>query len=236
MVEVASAEVAEAAKILENVFRAVNIALVNEMKVLLTEMGVDVWEVIRAAATKPFGFMPFWPGPGLGGHCIPVDPFYLSWKAREFGRSSHFIELAGEVNTNMPAYVIERCVLALNDRSKAVKGSRILVLGLAYKADVNDTRESPSFELIDRLHGLGAEVHYSDPHIPETQPVRKYDLGMKSVELTPESLDGFDLVLVATAHVGFDWSLIANHAPLVVDTRDALRDHAKTLGDRLVRA
>jgi UDP-N-acetyl-D-glucosamine dehydrogenase len=236
VVRVSSAEVAEAAKLLENIFRAVNIAMVNELKVILTEMGIDVWEVIRAAATKPFGFMPFYPGPGLGGHCIPIDPFYLTWKAREVGRPTRFIELAGEINTRMPHYVIERLAGALNDRERPVRGSRVLVLGLAYKADVDDTRESPSFELIHLLRELGAHVEYSDPHVPRTVPVRKHDLGMVSVELTPENLSGFDAVIVSTAHRAFDFAAIAAHARLVIDTRDAMRSFAAEMGDRLVQA
>ncbi|MDX9912631.1 MAG: nucleotide sugar dehydrogenase [Phycisphaerales bacterium] len=236
VVEVSSAEVAESAKLLENIFRAVNIALVNELKVILTEMGVDVWEVVEAASTKPFGFMPFFPGPGLGGHCIPIDPFYLTWKAREIGRPTKFIELAGEVNTSMPAYVVDRLAGALNERGRPVRGSRVLVLGLAYKADIDDTRESPSFELIERLRRLGAEVDYSDPHIPKTVPVRKHDLQMASVTLTPESLAAYDAVLVSTAHTAFDWALVARHARLVVDTRNALKPYRAELGERLVLA
>lgn len=236
VVEVSSAEVAEAAKLLENIFRAVNIAMVNEMKVVLTEMGVDVWEVVRAAATKPFGFMPFYPGPGLGGHCIPIDPFYLTWKAKEIGRPTRFIELAGEVNTSMPHYVIERLALALNDRGKALKGSRILVMGLAYKPDVDDTRESPSFELIQLLRERGAVVEYSDPHVPRTVPVRKHDLRMTSVELNDRTLPTFDAVLISTNHGAFDYESVAAHAQLVVDTRDAMRGHEQRMGDRLVRA
>jgi len=235
-VAVKSAEVAEAAKLLENIFRAVNIALVNEMKTVLTELDVDVWDVIDAASTKPFGFMPFYPGPGLGGHCIPIDPFYLTWKAKEVGCATRFIELAGEVNTQMPEYVVHRLGLALNEARKPVKGSRVLVLGLAYKANVDDTRESPSFELIERLRELGAQVDYADPHVPRTVPVRKHDLGMESVELTPESLKSYDAVLIATAHDAFDWDLVAKHAPLVIDTRNALKGHAASMGARLVKA
>jgi len=235
-VAVQSAEVAEAAKLLENIFRAVNIALVNEMKTVLTDLGVDVWDVIEAASTKPFGFMPFYPGPGLGGHCIPIDPFYLTWKAKEVGRATRFIELAGEVNTQMPQYVVHRVGLALNDAGKPVKGSKVLVLGLAYKANVDDTRESPSFELIERLRGLGADVDYSDPHVLRTVPVRKHDLGMESVGLTAETLKGYDAVLVSTAHDAFDWGLIAQHAPLVIDTRNAMSGHQETMGRRLVKA
>lgn len=236
VVRVGSAEVAEAAKLLENIFRCVNIAMINEMKVILTEMGIDVWEVVRAASTKPFGFMPFYPGPGLGGHCIPIDPFYLSWKAREVGRPTQFIELAGAVNTRMPDYVIERTMLALNKHAKAIKGSKVLVLGLAYKADIDDTRESPSFELIEKLRELGAAVDYSDPHIPHTVAVRKHDLRMESVRLTPESIKSYDAILIATAHAAFDFAAIARHARLVIDTRDAMRPYNDEMGDRLVRA
>lgn len=221
VVRVSSAEVAEGAKLLENIYRAVNIALVNEMKVVLTAMGVDVWEVIQAASTKPFGFQPFYPGPGLGGHCIPIDPFYLVYKAREVGHGSRFIELAGEVNRAMPDYVVQRTALALNDRGRAVKGSRILVLGLAYKPDVDDCRESPSFALIDRFKALGADVDYSDPHVPEAPRVRRYDLRMRSVDPTPEALRSYDCVVVATDHTAYDWAAIVEHAPLVVDTRNA---------------
>jgi UDP-N-acetyl-D-glucosamine dehydrogenase len=236
VVEVGSAEVAEAAKLLENIFRAVNIAMVNEMKVILSAMGIDVWEVIRAASTKPFGFMPFYPGPGLGGHCIPIDPFYLTWKAKEVGRPTRFIELAGEINTDMPRYVVERVALALNERGKPVRGSRVLVLGLAYKPDVDDTRESPSFELIEHLLDLGAQVEYSDPHVPVAPKVRRHDLKMASVTLTPENLKRYDCVLVSTHHAAFDWATVAKHAALVVDTRDALRAFERDMGSRLVRA
>jgi UDP-N-acetyl-D-glucosamine dehydrogenase len=236
VVEVSSAEIAESAKLLENIFRAVNIALVNEMKTVLTEMNIDIWEVVRAASTKPFGFMPFFPGPGLGGHCIPIDPFYLTWKAKEVGCATHFIELAGQVNTAMPQYVIDRCAAALNEHSKPVKGSKILILGLAYKPDVDDTRESPSFELIKILEDRGALVEYSDPHIAETQRVRKHDLKMQSIDLTPENIRSFDCVLVATNHTAFDYATIAANAQLIVDTRDAMRAFHDDLGDRLVLA
>ncbi len=236
VIPVSSAEVAEAAKILENVYRAVNIALVNEMKTVLSAMDIDVWEVIRAAATKPFGYQPFYPGPGLGGHCIPIDPYYLTWKAREVGLATRFIELAGEINHAMPGYVIEKTVLALNNRAKSVKGSRILVLGLAYKPDVDDVRESPSFELIERLTELGAAVDYNDPHVPATHRMRKYgDLGMKSVPLTAESISAYDCVLIATHHKAYDWQFVADQARLIVDTRNAMRnvtgprDHALLL-------
>ena len=222
IVLVDSAEVAEAAKLLENIYRAVNIALVNEMKVVLDVMGIDIWQVVDAAKTKPFGFQAFYPGPGLGGHCIPIDPFYLTWKAREYGLSTRFIELAGEVNRSMPEYVVRRTMLALNDRGKAVRGSRVLVLGLAYKPDVDDVRESPSFELIERLEALGAAVDYHDPHVPATHKMRHHDLEKRSVALTAEALAAYDCVLVATNHAAIDWPLVAEHAALVVDTRNAM--------------
>ena len=209
IVLVDSAEVAEAAKLLENIYRAVNIALVNEMKVLLTEMGIDVWQVIDAAKTKPFGFQAFYPGPGLGGHCIPIDPYYLTWKAREYGLSTRFIELAGEVNRQMPAYVVDRLMHALNAHGKAVRGSRVLVLGLAYKPDVDDVRESPSFELIERLEALGAEVDYHDPHVARTPSMRHYSVDKRSIELTDDALAGYDAVLVSTNHAAYDWANIA---------------------------
>jgi UDP-N-acetyl-D-glucosamine dehydrogenase len=235
VVPVRRAEIAEAAKLLENIYRAVNIALVNEMKVVLTAMDVDIWEVIEAAKTKPFGYQAFYPGPGLGGHCIPVDPFYMTYKAREVGESSRFIELAGEVNRSMPDHVVRRVMLALNDEGKPVRGSRILVLGLAYKPDVDDCRESPSFPLIAGLRELGAHVDYSDPHVPTMPRVRKYDFRMHSVELTAESLAGYDCVLVATHHSDFDWGFIAEHSSLVVDTRNVLSpEHSKRA--RVVRA
>ena len=236
VVSVSSAEVAEAAKILENVFRSVNIAMVNEMKTILDAMQIDVWEVIEAASTKPFGFMPFFPGPGLGGHCIPIDPFYLAWKAREVGRPTRFIELAGQVNRAMPAFVIEKTLLALNDRGKAVKGSRILVLGLAYKKDVDDVRESPSFELIEGLGELGAEVDYHDPHVERTHRMRRFDLGMESKPLTRESIEDYDALILATDHTAIDYDLLADHAPLLIDTRGALRSRAGRMGERLVKA
>lgn len=236
VVPVASAEVAEAAKILENTFRAVNIALVNELKVILDRLGIDVWKVVRAAATKPFGFMPFYPGPGLGGHCIPIDPYYLSWKAREVGRPTRFIELAGEINTAMPEYVTSRAALALNERGKPVKGSSVLVIGLAYKPDVDDTRESPSFELIARLQALGARVGYHDPHVPVAYPVRKYALDLSSQDLDPQTVAAQDAIVIATNHTDVDYELLARHARLIVDTRDAMRPWADDLGDRLVRA
>ncbi|MGH7178441.1 MAG: nucleotide sugar dehydrogenase [Tepidisphaeraceae bacterium] len=235
VVLVTSAEVAEAAKLLENIYRAVNIALVNEMKMVLTAMGIDVWEVIRAASTKPFGFQAFYPGPGLGGHCIPIDPFYLTWKAREVGMPTRFIELAGEVNRAMPDYVVQRTTLALNDRGKAVKGSKILVLGLAYKPDVDDVRESPSFELIEKLTDLGAKVDFHDPHVTATHKMRHHDLHMKSIELSKDALKSYDCVLIATHHSAYDWPMIADNAKLIVDTRNALRD-VKGKRDHIVGA
>ncbi len=236
VIEVSSAEVAEAAKLLENIFRAVNIALVNEMKVVLGAMGIDVWEVIRAAATKPFGFMPFYPGPGLGGHCIPIDPFYMSWKARRMGAPTRFIELAGEVNVRMPRYVVDRLAAALAERGCGLGEAQVLVLGLAYKPDIDDVRESPSFELIRLMREAGATVEYSDPHVAATWPGRRGDLGMKSVDLTPASVAGFDAIVVATNHAAFDYPMIARHARLLVDTRDAMRPYEAVMGNRLVRA
>ncbi|MEM8737567.1 MAG: nucleotide sugar dehydrogenase [Planctomycetota bacterium] len=225
VIPVSSAEVAEAAKILENVYRAVNIALVNELKVILTEMGVDVWEVIDAAKTKPFGFQAFYPGPGLGGHCIPIDPFYLTWAAREHGQTTRFIELAGQVNHEMPGYVVQRCMLALNNEGKAVRGARVLVLGLAYKPNIDDVRESPSFELIDQLRGLGAAVDYHDPHVPETPRMRHYPQlpVMRSIDWDLEAVAGYDAVVVATDHSAYDWDEITRHARLTIDTRGATR-------------
>jgi UDP-N-acetyl-D-glucosamine dehydrogenase len=221
---VSSPEVAEACKILENTYRAVNIALVNELKILYDRMGIDVWEVIEAAKTKPFGFQAFYPGPGLGGHCIPIDPFYLSWIARKYHTPTRFIELAGEINTAMPSYVVSRVIDALNDRGKPIKGSKVLLLGMAYKRDVDDPRESPGFELMDLLLAKGADVAYNDPHIPTLPPMRKYPhLRMSSCELTPESLASRDLVLIVTDHSAYDWDFIVEHAALVVDTRNATR-------------
>ena len=235
VVPVSSAEVAEAAKILENVYRAVNIAMVNEMKVILADMGIDMFEVVRAAATKPFGFQAFYPGPGLGGHCIPIDPFYLSWRAKEIGHEARFIELAGEVNHDMPIYVVKKTASALEERGLAAKRARVLVLGLAYKPDVDDVRESPSFEIIELLRAEGAHVDYSDPYIKATWKMRRYDLGLTSVELTPESLASYDAVVISTNHSAFDYGMIAEHSKLVVDTRDAMRPYASEMGTRLVR-
>lgn len=223
VVPVSSPEVAEACKILENTYRCVNIALVNELKILFEKMGIDVWEVIRAASTKPFGFQAFYPGPGLGGHCIPIDPFYLSWVARKYNFHTKFIELAGEINTSMPHYVIQRTLLALNSQGKAAKGSKIGILGMAYKKDVDDPRESPSFELMEELIELGAEVSFNDPYIPRIPPMRKYKRAMESTPLTAEYLSLLDGVLIATDHTAYDCAFIVRHAKLVVDTRNATR-------------
>jgi UDP-N-acetyl-D-glucosamine dehydrogenase len=221
VIEVSSTQAAEMSKLLENIFRSVNIAMVNELKILCHRMNIDIWEVIRAASTKPFGFMPFYPGPGLGGHCIPIDPFYLTSKAREYDFPTKFIELAGEVNTAMPYYVIHRVAEGLNRRKKSINGSRVLLLGLAYKKDVDDSRESPSFKLIKLLQEQGAEVLYNDPHIPSTPQVRKYSFSMKSTDLTPENLTAVDCVILATNHSAYDYPFILEHADLVIDTRNA---------------
>ncbi|MGD2114177.1 MAG: nucleotide sugar dehydrogenase, partial [Acidobacteriota bacterium] len=225
VVPMSSPRAAEATKLTENVFRTVNIALVNELKMIYERMGIDVWEVLDAAATKPFGFMRFDPGPGWGGHCIPVDPFYLSWKAREHGLTTRFIELAGEVNVRMPEYVLERLTRALNDRKRPVRDSRILVLGLAYKKNVDDPRESPAFEVLDRLLGLGAEVSYHDPHIPRAPAMRTWpDLPrLESVDLTAGILARSDAVVLVTDHDDVDYDLVLEHAPLIVDTRGVYR-------------
>lgn len=224
VVPVSTTRAAEMAKLLENIFRCVNIALVNELKLLGTRMGIDIWEVIDAAATKPFGFMPFYPGPGLGGHCIPVDPFYLSWKAREYDFATRFIELAGEVNTAMPYHVVESVATALNERQKALKGSRILLLGVAYKKDVDDLRESPSLKILDLLTARGAKIDYNDPFFPQMHQMRHYNfVGMKSVPLDSKTIAGYDCVLIATDHSSYDYQMIAEAAQMVVDTRNATR-------------
>ncbi|MCU7495107.1 MAG: nucleotide sugar dehydrogenase [Ignavibacteria bacterium] len=220
-VPVSSTRVAEAAKLLENIYRSVNIALVNELKLVFGKMNIDVWEVIEAASTKPFGFHPFYPGPGLGGHCIPIDPFYLSWKARENDSNTRFIELAGEINTAMPYYVVEKTFEALNQRQKSMKGSRVLILGAAYKKDIDDTRESPSLKLIDIFREKGAIVDYNDPYMPKLPKTRKYKFDMVSAELTPENLEKFDLVVLSTDHSSYDYELISRKAQLIIDTRNA---------------
>lgn len=218
---VSSCEVAEATKILENVYRCVNIAMVNELKVVFERMGIDIWEVIGAASTKPFGFQPFYPGPGLGGHCIPIDPFYLTWKAREYGTATRFIELAGQINTQMPRYVIIKTMEALNKKGKSLKGSKVLVLGLAYKKDIDDLRESPSIELIEILRQKGAKVDYNDPYISRTPKQREHDLRMRSKKLSAKKLAGYDVVLISTDHSRYDYDWIVRNAKLVVDTRNA---------------
>jgi UDP-N-acetyl-D-glucosamine dehydrogenase len=223
VVPMSSTEAAEFTKILENTFRSVNIALVNEMKMLADKMNVDIWEVIEGASSKPFGFMPFFPGPGLGGHCIPIDPFYLAWKAKELNFNTHFIELAGEINTNMPAYVVAKLVDALNARSKSLMGSRVLVLGIAYKKDIDDTRESPALEIIELLREKGAKVLYNDPFIPKIPRVRKHDLDMKSSPLTTRLLNSMDAVMIITDHSAYDYAWIVEHSNLVIDTRNATK-------------
>lgn len=235
VVPVDTCEIAEACKILENVYRCINIAMVNELKQLFDRMGIDVWEVIRAASTKPFGFQPFYPGPGLGGHCIPIDPFYLTWKARQYGMPTRFIELAGEINTDMPHYVIARTMDALNERKKSLNGAKVIVLGLAYKKDIDDVRESPSLELIELLKEKGAKVDYNDPYIPRTHKQREYDLRMTSKPLTAGMLKSYDVVLIATDHSDYDYKWIVKNAQLVVDTRNATKD-VKVGRKKIVRA
>ncbi len=219
VVPVSSTRVAEMTKLLENIHRAVNIGLVNEMKIICDRMGIDVHEVIQAASTKPFGFVPYWPGPGLGGHCIPIDPFYLTWKAREYGLHTRFIELAGEINRSMPEWVIGKVMEALNERGKALKGSRCLVLGIAYKKNVDDMRESPAVELMELLLRRGALIEYSDPHVPVFPRMREHHFELKSVALSAQSLAAYDLVLLVTNHDAFDYDLVGKHAKLIVDTR-----------------
>jgi len=224
VIPVSSTRAAEMAKLLENIFRCVNIALVNELKLLSMRMGVDIWEVIDAAATKPFGFMPFYPGPGLGGHCIPVDPFYLSWKAREYDFSTRFIELAGEINTSMPYHIVDAIAAALNNHKKSVKGSKILVLGVAYKKDVDDLRESPTLKIMQILQERGANFDYNDPYFPQLRKMRHYNYEhMKSVPLSAETLASYDAVVIATDHSSYDYAAIVDAAKLVVDTRNATR-------------
>lgn len=224
VVPVSSTRAAELTKLLENIHRAVNIGLVNEMKIIADKMEIDIHEVIRAAATKPFGFTAYYPGPGLGGHCIPIDPFYLTWKARQYGLHTRFIELAGEINSDMPHWVIGKVADALNARSRSVKGCRVLVLGIAYKKDVEDMRESPSVELMEILRDKGALVSYSDPHVPVFPKMREHQFELASVALSAESIASFDVVLLATSHSAFDYDLIQQHAQLIVDTRGVYLD------------
>jgi UDP-N-acetyl-D-glucosamine dehydrogenase len=222
IVPVSGLEAAEAVKILENVYRCINIAMVNELKIVFDRMGIDVWEVISAASTKPFGFSPFYPGPGLGGHCIPIDPFYLTWKARQYDMPTRFIELAGEINTNMPHYVVTKTMEALSERrEKSLNGAKVLVLGLAYKKDIDDMRESPSVKLIELLRQKGAKVDYNDPHIPKAPKQRQHDLKMISKKLSAKMLAGYDVVLISTDHSDYDYNWIVEKAKLVVDTRNA---------------
>lgn len=233
VVPVSSTKVAEMTKLLENIHRSVNIGLMNEMKILADKMGVDIHEVIDAAATKPFGFVPYYPGPGIGGHCIPIDPFYLTWKAREYGMHTRFIELAGEINSKMPNWVVHRVADALNIREKSIKGSRILVLGIAYKRDIDDMRESPSVEIMELLQMKGAEVAYSDPHVPFFPAMRAHHFDLYSTEINTDTLNQYDCVILATAHSAFDYDLIAKQAKLIIDTRGVFRKYKQ---DNIVSA
>ena len=232
---VSRAEVAEASKLLENIYRAVNIALVNELKMIFDDMGIDVWEVIAAASSKPFGFQPFYPGPGLGGHCIPIDPFYLAWKARESGRATKFIELAGEINAQMPGHVITRLRAALSDDGVALRDAKVLVLGIAYKKNIDDIRETPAAAIIEDLEAAGATVSYHDPHIPSFPPMKRHAIHLDSVPLTADVLREQDAVLIVTAHDAVDYALVGEHAKLVVDTRNAMGDLAESRS-RIVKA
>ena len=236
VVSVSSCRAAEATKLLENIFRSVNIALVNELKLVYDAMGIDIWEVIEAAKTKPFGFMPFYPGPGLGGHCIPIDPFYLTWKAREFGMSTRFIELAGEINTSMPEHVLHRLSDALNDLGKPLRGSKILLLGLAYKANVDDDRESPGYVLMDKLAAKGANVSFYDPYIPVIRPSREHGhwAGTNSIAWDRQVIESFDAVLIATAHRDVNYQQLGQWASLIIDTRNAM--HGLECSARIIKA
>jgi UDP-N-acetyl-D-glucosamine dehydrogenase len=236
VIPVSSTRAAELVKLLENIYRCVNIALVNELKLLGDRMNIDIWEVIEAASTKPFGFTPFYPGPGLGGHCIPIDPYYLSWKAKEYDFSTRFIHLAGEINTAMPQYVVERVAEALNGKSKAIRGSHILLLGVAYKKDVDDVRESPALEIMELLKERGAELSYSDPYIPRLHRMRKHDFShMSSVQLSEETLRKVDLVLITTDHTEVDYQFVVDRSALVVDTRNATK-RVKGASGKVIRA
>jgi UDP-N-acetyl-D-glucosamine dehydrogenase len=229
VVSVSSTRTAEMTKLLENIHRAVNIGLVNEMKIVADRMGIDIYEVIDAAATKPFGFVPYYPGPGLGGHCIPIDPFYLTWKAREYGINTRFIELAGEVNSAMPEYVVSKVVHGLNEHKKSINGSRILMLGIAYKKNVDDMRESPSVEIMEQLQGHGATVEYSDMFVPFFPKMRRYRFDLKSIELCEENIQSYDCIVVATNHDSFDYPMILKNAKLIIDTRGVYRGAHKNL-------
>ena len=232
IVPVSSTKVAELTKLLENIHRAVNIGLVNEMKIVADRMGIDIFEVIDAAATKPFGFTAYYPGPGLGGHCIPIDPFYLTWKAREYGLHTRFIELSGEVNRAMPEYVVGKVTKALNDRFKSLKGSRLLVLGIAYKKNVDDMRESPAVEVMELLRAAGAEVAYSDPHVPVFPKMREHHFDLASVALTPQTVASYDAVVLTTDHAKFDYEMVRTHAQVIIDSRGVYR----TAADNIVKA
>lgn len=230
VVPVSSTQTAEMTKLLENIHRAVNIGLVNEMKIVADRMGIDIHEVIDAAATKPFGFVPYYPGPGLGGHCIPIDPFYLTWKAKEYGLNTRFIELAGEVNSSMPSYVISKIAEGLNRHKKAINGSKILILGIAYKKNVDDMRESPAVEIMSQLEKLGGQIAYSDPHVPHFKKMRRYNFNLESILLSGESIAQYDCVVLVTDHQGFDYELIKKHSKLIVDTRGVYRQaHANII-------
>ncbi len=232
-VPVSSTPTAEAVKLTENIFRSVNIALVNELKIIYGKMGIDIWEVIDAAKTKPFGYMPFYPGPGLGGHCIPIDPFYLTWKAREFESTTRFIELAGEINVSMPGYVVNKLTEALNEREKALKNASVLVVGLSYKPDVDDVRESPSLKLLELLIKKGARVAYHDPYVPRMKKTRQYGmlLDMQSISLDRDTLKKYDAVIISTAHSAIDYQMLVEHARLVIDTRNATKDFPAPQGN-----
>jgi UDP-N-acetyl-D-glucosamine dehydrogenase len=235
VIPVSDAKVAEAAKLLENIYRSVNIALVNELKVLFQKMDIDIWEVVEAASSKPFGFTAFYPGPGLGGHCIPIDPFYLSWRARQYEMETRFIELAGEVNHSMPSYVVDRLAEALNDRGKSLKGARLLILGVAYKRDIDDDRESPAFKVMDLLQRKQAVLSYHDPYVPVLRRSRRYDFGLQSVRLDAASVGAADAVVIVTDHSGVDYEMVVREASLVVDTRNATR-HVTAARDNVVLA
>jgi UDP-N-acetyl-D-glucosamine dehydrogenase len=236
VVPVSSAEVAEATKMLENTFRAVNIALVNELKMLFDRMGIDIWEVIEASKTKPFGFMPFYPGPGWGGHCIPVDPFYLSYIAKKYNFTTHFIELAGQINVRMPEFVVEKVISELNRRKCTINGAKILVLGLSYKKDIGDPRESPSFRIIELLEQRGAKVDYNDPYIPEAPKMRRFKFYKSSVEISKNILRKYDCVIISTDHSSYDYEMIVKHARLIIDTRNAIEGILKKKFKNVVKA
>ena len=229
VIPVSSTRTAELTKLLENIHRAVNISLVNEMKIIADKMGIDIHEVIRAAATKPFGFVPYYPGPGLGGHCIPIDPFYLSWKAREFGLHTRFIELAGEINTSVSNFVVTKTAQALNANKKAINGSRILILGISYKKNIDDMRESPSVLLMEKLRDLGAEIYYSDPHIPVFPKMREHKFDLSSIPLNPKSIAEYDCLLLATDHDKFNYEMIKKHAKLIIDSRGKYSEPAANI-------